>query len=390
MNTHEPKYDLFSPSGCLSRQGIRKSISGSLNREEREKTDDHLAQCDLCAEAVEGFSQIDEEIEFDTITNELDKKLNQRVLIPRKFSGDRVFYYSAAASITILIGLLFFLSNTSNKGVFGGDIAHEIQIPDQVIPSMPLAQNTEELNSILFAEDSKENKDSPGISKNKTEIKQGQNYPNRISETRITQERVSDRLKSDKKGLEAFLNEDNQKSITETTKISAVYVDIASNQAIEYYLGEIIIDNANPASNLDLTPFEKIRHNPILPRNEFNNNRENTNEEVASTLSSHFFNPLETMPEFPGGFEGLNGYLSKNLSYPKWAHDKKIQGRVIVSFLIDKDGSVKNVMVLQGIDKECDEEAIRVIRSMPSWKPALQNGRGVGVMFTLPIHFRIL
>jgi protein TonB len=99
------------------------------------------------------------------------------------------------------------------------------------------------------------------------------------------------------------------------------------------------------------------------------------------------FEFVEVMPEFGGGQEAFNEYLSKNLKYPPMAKEAQIQGRVFVSFVVEKDGSITNVQIVRGVHPSLDEEARRVISDMPPWKPGRQNQRDVRVRFTLPISF---
>lgn len=100
-----------------------------------------------------------------------------------------------------------------------------------------------------------------------------------------------------------------------------------------------------------------------------------------------FFRIVEEMPEFPGGEEALLKFLGKNTNYPAMAVDGKISGTVHVEFIVDENGKVKDVKLKNSIGGGCDEEALRVISSLPNWKPGKQRGKNVKVMFTLPINF---
>lgn len=96
---------------------------------------------------------------------------------------------------------------------------------------------------------------------------------------------------------------------------------------------------------------------------------------------------VEVMPQFPGGEGELIDYLKKNVRYPSRAREFNVQGLVVSRFVIEADGSITNIEILRGIGAGCDEEAIRVIESMPQWEPGVQNGIHVPVMYTLPIRF---
>lgn len=101
------------------------------------------------------------------------------------------------------------------------------------------------------------------------------------------------------------------------------------------------------------------------------------------------YNQPEVMPEYPGGMDAMLKYLSENIQYPKMARGKNIQGKVLVTFIVEKDGSISDIKVVKGIGGGCDEEAMRVIKTMPKWKPGMQNGKNVRVSFAIPISFKI-
>ena len=101
------------------------------------------------------------------------------------------------------------------------------------------------------------------------------------------------------------------------------------------------------------------------------------------------FDVVEQMPSFPGGNSALMQYLSKNIKYPVVAEENGIQGRVICTFVVERDGRVTDVRVVKSVDPSLDKEAVRVIKSMPKWIPGKQNGSAVRVKYTLPVTFRL-
>lgn len=108
------------------------------------------------------------------------------------------------------------------------------------------------------------------------------------------------------------------------------------------------------------------------------------------TPDNPIFEVVEHMPEFTGGgMPALMEYLSKNIKYPEAAMKKGIQGRGIVQFVVEKDGSITNVKILRGVDPELDKEAVRVVSAMPKWKPGTQRGEAVRVRFTVPVMFQL-
>lgn len=101
------------------------------------------------------------------------------------------------------------------------------------------------------------------------------------------------------------------------------------------------------------------------------------------------YDVVEEMPQFPGGPQALFEYLSKNIKYPVVAEENGVQGRVIVTFIVELDGSVTNPKVVKSVDPSLDKEALRVVKSMPYWIPGRQNGSPVRVKYTVPVTFRL-
>lgn len=111
--------------------------------------------------------------------------------------------------------------------------------------------------------------------------------------------------------------------------------------------------------------------------------------EEEEIVEAEIFKVVEEMPEFPGGSAKMMEYIQKNIKYPMMARESDIQGRVFVNFVVEPDGSITNVAVLRGIGGGCDEEAVRVVNSMPNWKPGKQRGSAVRCSFTVPIIFKL-
>jgi protein TonB len=97
----------------------------------------------------------------------------------------------------------------------------------------------------------------------------------------------------------------------------------------------------------------------------------------------------EKMPEFPGGEQALYEFLAKNIKYPQAAKDSNIQGKVFVQFVVERDGSITNHKVLRDIGGGCGEEAMRVVKMMPKWKPGEIRGQIVRVQYVLPVKYEL-
>lgn len=106
-------------------------------------------------------------------------------------------------------------------------------------------------------------------------------------------------------------------------------------------------------------------------------------------IENKVFDVVEQMPSFPGGAAALMKYLSENIKYPVVAQENGVQGRVVVSFVVERDGSITDVKVVRSIDPSLDREATRVVKSMPKWIPGKQNGSPVRVKYNVPVSFRL-
>ena len=112
-------------------------------------------------------------------------------------------------------------------------------------------------------------------------------------------------------------------------------------------------------------------------------------KERPSTAREEVFTVVEDMPQYPGGEKAMMNFIANNIKYPRKALEEGVEGRVIVKFVVDKEGNVVDAKVIKGIGHGCDEEALRVINSMPKWKPGKQRGKPVEVYYTLPIVFKL-
>lgn len=101
------------------------------------------------------------------------------------------------------------------------------------------------------------------------------------------------------------------------------------------------------------------------------------------------YDVVEVMPQYPGGQIAMMKYIMENIKYPKQIMEEGIQGRVTVSFIVEKDGRVSNVRLLRSVQSALDKEAVRVVKSMPKWTPGKHNGKPVRVRFNLPVMFKL-
>ena len=115
----------------------------------------------------------------------------------------------------------------------------------------------------------------------------------------------------------------------------------------------------------------------------------NAQKTVVSQSNQSVYDQVEQMPEFPGGMPAMIEFLQTNLKYPKDAIKQQVGGRVMVMFVVETDGTLSNVRVARKVFPSLDSEAVRVVKTMPKWKPGKEKGRPVRVNFTLPVVFSL-
>ncbi len=146
---------------------------------------------------------------------------------------------------------------------------------------------------------------------------------------------------------------------------------------------KLLEDYFNQHYNSRYSEFIRDSLIALVKRNRYTDHREQLN-------NSEEFSIISDMPYFPGGSEALSRYISSNLNYPEDAIAKNISGKVYVGFIVNKDGTVSNVEIKRGIGGSCDEEALRIIREMPTWVPGMQRGELIRVRQVVPITFRLV
>ncbi|PZX50626.1 protein TonB [Algoriphagus ratkowskyi] len=112
-------------------------------------------------------------------------------------------------------------------------------------------------------------------------------------------------------------------------------------------------------------------------------------ETFAQTAKDSVYMTVDEMPIPPGGTDGWNAYLGKNMNYPIAARDAKVEGMVVVTFVVLKNGEISNVEILRGIGKGCDEEVMRLVKESPNWTPGKKDGEIVITRMRLPVNFKL-
>ena len=148
----------------------------------------------------------------------------------------------------------------------------------------------------------------------------------------------------------------------------------------------VLGDGSNRVGILNGEPGKKVVSVKEIPEVKI---KEVKVDETEQSPSDATFQVVEEAPEFPGGMQACMVFLAKNIKYPVSAQEAKIEGRVIVQFIVKKDGTIADPIVMRGVSPELDAEALRVVSLMPNWKPGRQRGKTVNVKYTIPIMFRL-
>lgn len=146
---------------------------------------------------------------------------------------------------------------------------------------------------------------------------------------------------------------------------------------------EIVDDDQELKNEFSIETFENMGNAEVfIPKVE-------VVEEVEEEEEQIIFMVVEESASFPGGIQEMTNFIKNNLKYPQQARETGTQGKVFVTFVVEKDGSLTDVKVLRDIGSGCGEEAVRVVKSMPKWKPAKQRGKPVRMQFNLPVAFTL-
>ncbi len=365
---------IFTQSGCLTLVALEKYSSGDLPIKDQKIIQAHLDKCNLCADALEGFELLpDKENSNKTIT-EINKSLNEKLLkentkdLSSIFSG-KLFYFSAAASILILIGVLFYLNfsaNRLNPNFSNYTIPQDIEMPLPPTAQKDVWKNTH-LNDVV-----------------------GQEKADHLEEKQIVKPEKSEKLNYIKINISDI---EEEPFVDEELEIS-MDIDVAGfveknkgkkqNNNESFLMEMIMVNNGSNKKGGPSAPeqYPYFNHEQNLQDKTVSTNEEINQQETIFTI-------VETMPQFPGGETGLREYLQNNLSYPPKARKAGTEGKVYVSFVVNSSGKVMDANVLKGVGAGCDEMALRAIERMPLWKPATQQGKAVSVRFVVPIFFNL-
>lgn len=386
---------LFTASGCLTTDALEKLASGALPPAEVKQANVHLAGCGLCSDALDGIrtwqkqNQVSVYIDnaantraraakpksqntFGNKVNHINERLHDRVkfhretttMKQRKRIGPVPAWLAVAASVVLFAGVYLILQQ--NRPVKENVAVNQAEYDEMVVlPSNPDSLVKREAPAVIA-----ENKPQSG--------------KRDIPSPRVVNGVVTF-SKDDMVVMEQETDNEHKTGIAEDApatvpgNIGGIDNQLADSDKV----AEKTLATEQTDKSLAQPATAARSGRGVVAAAPKSSAQEEQYEEAE------VFTVVEQSPEFPGGAYKLNRYLTEKLQYPAEAKENSISGTVYVQFVIDKKGQISDAKVLRGIGSGCDEEALRVIKAMPRWKPGMQHGKPVKTLFNLPIKFSL-
>ena len=409
---HNP--NLFTASGCLSGPALEMKAKGLLTGKDLDRANEHLNGCGFCSDALEGLqiwlaSQtergeavikenyspgktefVSKPVDFNTKISQLNERLLRKMeaghppIVEKSRRMPVYGWVAIAASLLLFVGIYLTLDLKTvrpqqplalEKEQPSGKSEAVNTLPDSVqkpIPESPPAPG---------------NPKPPAVrSHSESGARSAENRVVEDSEEAGLAMKSSSGIVPEQPQVLTFSGNDKSVSRDNPAPVVAGLSTDGTKKATD--------TGAKVAEGITVTayaiPKQRVsgRYGSVEKKAVGNNGKTSvavkTEEEVNTP-----FTIVEQMPEFPGGSEAMNKFLSDNLHYPSQAEKDSVSGTVYLRFVVETSGRVSNIKVLRGIGGGCDEEAVRVVKLMPDWIPGRQNGKKVDVQFTLPIRFRL-
>jgi TonB family protein len=384
---------LFTLSGCLTGDALMLFVSGSLKGAALTKAQKHISECPLCTDAADGLrmwlkeNKPDEAIasvspdkpatdssdlsgkqpvvkahaiksssrpvnEFHVRTDVINERIRQRLhshTTIKASENKRISYkpfvwLAAAASIVLLIGSFYviWVQNQYDNQKLTKERADE----------MALLQSRSKYDTLAI---------SLPVKKKVLAVK--------LKESKGTSN-------PDKNTVSGAIAEEQVYNQDELNITEPAIVTLSEPQQIE--------EVALMKEEAKLAQADKANSEPVAK----NAVRAVKKSEIKAN-SEAVFTIVEEMPAFPGGEEARSKFIAENIVYPQQAAENGIQGTVYLSFIVNTKGTIDKIKILRGIGGGCDEEALRVMKLMPRWKPGRQNGKTVSVLYNMPVYFKL-
>jgi len=406
-----------------------------LNDRDRQVVKQHLAQCPLCAEAVEGFQTVGDEERLRTAVEELNEQLAKETGLPTSSDGAGAYFLRIAAVLVGVIALAggawLVLENGGPSPQVADQKAVETEATDKSKPPVAASEALDEEAAFydMLKEDEAATATHPdqaygwesdlsagtgsgGLAlKQKSLERYKKDSQEEAKEATAKKETDADQLAF--QDVPAAESEERKKGNNKATGEMATGGGIGRPEAeIQTTMLEpelALAEEATEGVDDQMLLEEEAEEAPAMTRSKKEARQPKAGVSANATRKAQtealevpagptkdsrssepdVFTSVERMPQFPGGQEALNAYLQNNLKYPRRAAESEAEGTVYIKFVVDEKGRVKDAEVMRGIQKDLDREALKTVKSMPDWEPGKGHGQAVPVQMTLPVKFEL-
>jgi TonB family protein len=374
---------LSANSNCLTAETINSFLTGRLNTKEMESVRKHIDECEFCADAVEGYKNMQLK---DTILNtveqlnrEIDKRSVPKEYKLQSFTRKIIAYSSLAASILILTGLFLLINNLKIRRAT--IVSDKLFLEKDKQPSPEDQEQSEETGSLVTYDS------FPGDAENRITSPKEEILP-------VTGKSA---FKTDNKSeIKEIMEQEVVASVPEAEGEKEIDIDMEIKEA-EYQAPNMVIAPAVRAAELSgPLMYDKGtgRNKDMLAKKEYSQTQEILTTQIQSNKDLLYDETgsiiMDEMPRFENnGLEHFKEFVQENLQYPRRAKNLRIEGKVFVKFAIDTTGRVVDTEIMNSADSLLNKEALRVINSSPLWTAGRQDGKPVKVFYVIPVVFKI-
>lgn len=381
---------------CLTLETFIKYIKGELGPIEKQNANRHLVHCEFCREALNGLTGMDDSARAPLAVKEVNKRIRKRISAKNSKSKNNFKWIAAVFAIVIFLGSLAWIVkiqyfDNSNLSYNESETSSQLSENDKASNSKDVGKG-ESMNSgnvnLLKSEviePEQNDKESEDLSEAENQDQKLHNEDGNIDnpENAIVEELNEPPKKNEEKDITPKTEKNDNNITLSDKKQNPPKKEAGKNSVDESKVSEKHQMASSKAINVEENDGEKTEEVATVPPE---------NEKVKKPASSNSPKALpayliEENPVFPGGERALQNYLKNNLTYPQKEKQEGISGTVILEMIINEKGNVTNVQVVKGIDPELDKEALRVVKSMPDWKPGKNRGKVLPVIMNLPVTF---
>ncbi|MDD2387523.1 MAG: TonB family protein [Bacteroidales bacterium] len=434
------KTNIKDTSNCFSQEFLLKYINNELSNAENSIVENHIKDCNICSDIVDGLLMMENPNEIIEIANSINVAIDLKTKKKKRVFGmNTVTFRTVAAIFLLLLG--------SGAFLFINNMLTNVQIDEVKEFSQLESESFEESNDAVFTAKEKTNQVADAVAEEKTNEIGGNKYAEYektrtlkkdfeeeekntnqaiLKEVVLSESAIVDGV-TDKKTNAAYFADNNENiNPTGTSSVKSETVSLDDDTSVKTDAAkdsglinitatrtgnaESVASNRKQEQNLNKGNRSLLKSKEPVSTHDINNEQQNdvpqvieeaemiiealiiTDNDIEAELDNNdepiAFAVVEQKPEFHNGDSALMAYVANNFEYPQGVKELGLSGRIYVKFTINEMGKVTNVHVVKGLYPELDTEAVRVVKNMPDWVPAKQNGKPVAVTYILPIKIK--